>query len=226
MPDQTISNSNESQPRIPGFDAEATPLLGLGLGLTGLALGLRPRLAPVPLALTVLAALLYRDPKRVTPDAPGAVFAAADGQVLAIDELYEHRFLHTDAMRIATAISPLNVPVTRSPAAGHVRYLEHVRGEYRPASDAAAAERNERNYIGVETRWGPLLVVQIAGPLARRIACRVQLGDDVEAGERIGSLRFGARTDLILPRDAVNMLATVGASLVGGLSRVGTVSIL
>ena len=225
MPDQII-NSAERQPRIPGFDAEATPLLGLGLGLTGLALGLRPRLAPLPLAITAIAALFYRDPHRATPDVPGVVFAAADGQVQAIDELYEHRFLHTDAVRIATALSPLNVPVTRCPATGNVRYLEHVSGEYRPAWDAEAAERNERNYVGIETRWGPLLVVQIAGPLARRIACRVQLGDEVGAGERIGAVRFGARTDLILPRDAIGLLTTVGASLLGGLSRVGKVSIL
>jgi phosphatidylserine decarboxylase len=225
MPNQTI-HSDERQTRIPGFDAEATPLFGLGLGLTGLALGVRPRLAAVPLALTAIAALLYRDPNRATPDTPEIVFAAADGQVQAIDELYEHRFLHTDAVRIATAIAPFNVPVTRSPATGRVRYLEHVSGEYRPASDAEATERNERNYIGIETSWGPLLVVQYAGPLARRIACRVQLGDEVDAGERIGTVRFGARTDLILPRDAVSLLATTGSSLMGGLSRVGKVSVL
>jgi phosphatidylserine decarboxylase len=225
MPDQTI-HSDERQTRIPGFDAEATPLFGLGLGLTGLALGVRPRLAAVPIALTALAALLYRDPTRATPDIPSIVFAPADGQVQGINELYEHRFLHTDAARIAIATSPLNVPVTRSPAAGSVRYLEHVSGEYRPAWDVEATERNERNYIGIETRWGPLLVVQYAGPLARRIACRVQLGDDVGAGERIGAVRFGARTDLILPRDAVSLLASVGSSLMGGLSRVGKVSIV
>ncbi|MBC8075620.1 MAG: phosphatidylserine decarboxylase, partial [Chloroflexales bacterium] len=220
MPDQTI-HSNERQPRIPGFDAEATPLLGLGLGLTGLALGLRPRLAAVPLVLTALAALFYRDPNRATPAEPATVFAAADGTLQSVEELYEHRFLHTDAVRLVTAVSPLHVPVTRSPANGVVRYLERASGEFRPAWDAEAAERNERNYIGIETIWGPLLVVQIAGPLARRIACRVQVGDNVAAGERIGTVRFGARIDLILPRDAVTLLTSTGQALTGGISRIG-----
>jgi len=224
MPEQTISNTSKT--RIPGFDADATPLLGLGLGLTGLALGLRPRLAPLPLALTAIAALLYRDPRRTTPDEPGTVFAVADGVVQSVAELYEHRFLHTDALRIALAVSPLDVPVTRSPASGTVRYLERVSGEFRPAWDAEAAERNERTYIGVESSWGPLLVVQIAGPLARRLVCNVQLGDRVDAGERIGLARFGARTDLIVPRDAVEMLTTVGQSLKAGVSKIGRVTMV
>lgn len=224
MPEQTVTNTSKT--RIPGFDAEATPFLGLGLGLTGLALGLRPRLAPLPLALTALAALLFRDPDRATPDEPGSVFAAADGTVQSVEKLYEHRFLHTDAVRIALAVSPIDVPVTRSPAAGTVRYLERVSGEYRAASDAEAAERNERTYIGVETAWGPLLVVQIAGPLARRLVCNVQIGDRVEAGERIGIARFGARTDMILPRDVVELMVNTGETVRAGTSKLGRVAMV
>ena len=223
MPEQTAPNASQS--RIPGFDAEATPLLSIGLGLTGLALGLRPRLAPLPLAVTALAAMFYRDPHRATPDDPSAVFAAADGAVQSVEELYEHRFLHTDAVRMVVALSPLDVPVIRSPAPGTVRYLERIAGEFRPAWDAEAAERNERNYIGIETAWGPLLVVQIAGPLARRITCRVHLGDQVEGGERIGTARFGARIDMILPRDAIEVNANVGQTLKGGLTKIGRVAL-
>lgn len=72
MTEQVVSNL--PSPRIPGLDAEATPFLSVGLGLTGLALGLRPRLAPVPLALTALTALLYRDPERHTPDDTSVIF--------------------------------------------------------------------------------------------------------------------------------------------------------
>lgn len=224
MPEQTITKTNKT--RIPGFDAEATPFLGLGLGLTGLALGLRPRLAALPLALTAVAALLYRDPQRTTPDEPATVFAAADGIVQGVEELYEHRFLHTDAVRVSVVVSPLDVPVTRSPARGTVRYLERVSGEFRPAADAEAADRNERTYIGIETQWGPALVVQIAGPLARRLVCHVQLGDHVEAGERIGLARFGARTDLILPRDAVELRTATGEALKAGTSKIGRVTMV
>lgn len=212
--------TNERNRHIPGLDAEATPLLGIGLGLTGLALGLRPRLAPFPLALTALAAILYRDPERNTPQETDAVFAVSDGTVLRIDEIYEHRFLHTDSLRIVVAQSPLDVPVNRSPASGIVRYVEHVAGEYRPAWDVEAAERNTRTYVGIETLWGPMLIVQIAGPLARRIVCRAQMGDRVDAGERIGTVRFGARTDLIVQRDSVEMLLHVNQHLIAGVSRI------
>src|SRR5689334_16595434 len=133
MPEQTIPGAR--RPKLPGLDSKVTPMLGVGLGLTGLLLGVRPRLAAWPLALTAVAALLYRDPDRVTPDTPDAIFAPADGVVIGVDDLYEHRFLHTDAVRVAIAASPFDVPFHRSPAAGRVGYLEHVSGEYGPIWD-------------------------------------------------------------------------------------------
>ncbi len=221
MADQTLTNERAAP--IPGIDAAATPLLSIGLGLTGLALGFRPRLAPLPLVLTALAAALYRDPHRVTPDEPRTIFAPADGSIIAIEELYEHRFVHSDCLRIATLISPLNVPVNRSPAAGEVRYHATVSGEHRPVTNPEAAEHNERIYIGIETAWGPVLLVQIAGPLARRIVCKVQVGDALQAGERIGTLRFGARLDLIVQRDALRAMVGIGDRVAAGLSRLGQV---
>lgn len=221
MTEQTVSNDRSSP--IPGLDPEATPLLGLGLGLTGLALGLRPRLAAVPLALTAITAALYRDPARSTPVEPGTLFAHADGAVARVEELYEHRFIHSDCLRIAVAIAPLDVPFCRCPAAGTVSLVERVSGEYRPAGDAEAGERNERVYVGVDTDWGPLLLALIAGPLARRISCRVKVGDRIEAGTRIGSARFGARADLFVQRDAVRLDVATGQRLVAGVSRMGRV---
>lgn len=222
MTEQTVSKDRSSS--IPGLDPEATPLLGLGLGLTGLALGLRPRLAAIPLALTAITAALYRDPARSTPVEPGTLFAPADGAVARVEELYEHRFIHSDCLRIAVAIAPLDVPFCRCPAAGTVSFVEHVGGEYRPAGDAEAGERNERVYVGVESDWGPLLLALIAGPLARRISCRVKVGDRLEAGTRLGSVRFGARVDLFVQRDAVHLDVAPGQRLVAGLSRIGRVA--
>jgi phosphatidylserine decarboxylase len=222
MPEQTTSTTR-NKARLPGFDSEATPVIGVGLGLTGLLLGLRPRLAAWPLALTAAAALLYRDPERATPESPEALFAPADGTVLGVEELYEHRFLHTDAVRVAIAASPLDVPVHRSPAAGTIAYLEHVSGEHFPVSEPRAAEQNERQYVGIKTEWGPLLLVLIGGPLARRLACQIALGERVDAGARLGSARFGARVDLVLPRDVVAGLPAAGARVYAGATRIGRV---
>ncbi len=219
MTEQTSSSTRKA--RLPGLDAEATPVIGVGLGLTGLVLGLRPRLAGWPLALTAVAALLYRDPKRVTPADPYAIFAPADGVVIGVDEMYEHRFLHTDAVRIAIAASPFDVPVQRSPAAGMVAYTEHVEGEYHSIGDMAAGDTNERQYIGIKTAWGPLLLALVAGPLARRLDCRVEVGDQLAAGQRLSTIRFGARVDLLLPYDELGDFPAVGEHLRAGVSRIG-----
>jgi len=222
MSEQTIPTTRKT--KLPGLDSEVTPVLGVGLGLTGLLLGLRPRLAAWPLALTAVAALLYRDPDRVTPDEPDAIFAPADGVVIGVEELYEHRFLHTDAVRVAIAASPFDVPVHRSPAAGTVAYLEHVAGEYGPVWDLSAAERNERQYIGIKSEWGPILLSLIGGPLARRISCNLQIGARLEPGARLCTLRFGARVDLLLPRDVVEHLPAAGSRLYAGATRVGRIA--
>lgn len=221
MPEQTASTPRKSW--LPGLDAEVTPVLGLGLGVAGILLRLRPRLAIWPLAVTVAAALLYRDPERSTPDEAETIFAPADGIVLGVEELYEHRFLHTDATRLSIAVSPIDVPVQRSPASGVVAYLEHIPGEYRPIWDVQAAEQNERQYIGIKTEWGPLLMVLIAGPLARRITCRVGLGEQLDVGARLSTVRFGVRVDLLLPRDAAEGLPSVGDRVRAGTTRVGQI---
>jgi len=221
MPQQTASTTRKT--KLPGLDSEATPLLGVGLGLTGLLLGLRPRLAAWPLALTALAALFYRDPDRTTVTHPDALIAPADGTVIGIEELYEHRYLHTDAVRVAIAASPFDVPVHRSPAAGTIAYLEHAPGEYRPIWDMRAADYNERQYIGIRTEWGPLLLQIISGPLARRMASRVHPGESIEAGARLGTVRFGARVDLLVPYDVVDQLPAIGSHVKAGVTQIGRI---
>jgi phosphatidylserine decarboxylase len=222
MPEEIITTT--PKPRLPGLDAAATPVIGVGLGLTGIMLGLKPRLAAWPLALTAAAALLYRDPKRRTPSEPDFVFAPADGSVVALEEFYEHRFLHTDAVRLAIAVAPFDVPVQRSPVAGLVAFVEHVPGEYRPVWDLAASEHNERLHIGIKSSWGPVLITLIAGPLGRRIEYSVAEGDHVVAGERLATARFGARVDLVLPADVLESLPIIGDTLRAGVTRVGRVA--
>jgi phosphatidylserine decarboxylase len=222
MPEQDIS-SDQPKVRLPGLDPEAIPVIGLGLGMAGLLLGLRPRLAAWPLALTALAALLYRNPDRETPSSADSLIAPADGVVLVVDERYEHRFLHTDARRLLVDVSPLEVPVQRSPLSGTVEYLEHVSGEERPlwALRAADTKHSERQYIGIAAEWGRALLVITAGPLARHIACPLRVGQHVSAGERITTVRLGAYVELLLPRDIVTHLPVPGARLQAGLTPVG-----
>lgn len=208
---------------IAGFDADVLPVIGFGLGVTSIVLGFRPRYALVPLACTMAATLFYRDPERLPPADPMKLFAPADGKVIHIDEVYEHRFLHTDSLRISTLVSPLDVPVHRSPVAGIVRYVEHIQGTNHVLRDREGSEQNTRSYIGIETSWGPLLMAHIAGPLTQTIVNHVQEGDIVEAGHRLGTARFGSRTDLIVQRDTLDLLITSGEKTQAGMTPIAQV---
>jgi phosphatidylserine decarboxylase len=218
------SQSPESRHHIPGLDPDATPLIGIGLSIAGLALGIRPRLAAWPLALTAAAAMFYRDPDRTTPRDRDALFAPADGSIRSIDEIYEHRFLHTDALRITIGVSPVDVPVQRSPAAGRVEYLDYLESDQSSGWEAPGpTERGPCLLIGVTADWAPLLLAVRASALNRQLACRVALGDRVEAGQRLSVARFGARVSLLIPRDILADWPTIGEPVRAGVTRVGSV---
>jgi phosphatidylserine decarboxylase len=205
--------------QLPGLDPAATPLIGIGLGIAGLLVGIRPRLAPLPIAITAaVATLLYRNPRRATPAAPAALFAPADGVIAEVAELYDHRFLHTDALRISIKAAPLDVPIQRSPAAGAIAYLE----AFTPPQ-LTATEQPARLYIGLNTDWGPIAIAVTAGPLTRQVVSDVAVGDLVAAGDRIGIARIGARTDLIVPLDMVAVLPEAGARMRAGETPIGQV---
>ena len=212
MPEETLS-SDDPRPHIPGLDADATPLIGCGISLVGLLLGLRPRMAALPLMLTAAVALLYRDPERITPQDERALFAPADGLLHSVDQIYEHRFLHTDATRLIINASPIDVPIQRSPAIGTIAYLEHV--------EPSASSETAGLHIGIQTGWAPLLLTITAGPVAQQVLSRVQQGEVIRAGQRLSTARFGAQVALLIPSDAAEHFPRVGTQLRAGLSRIG-----
>lgn len=215
MPEEILS-SNDSQdprPRIPGLDADATPLIGCGISLIGLLLGLRPRLAAWPLAMTAAVALLYRDPDRITPQDQNALFAPADGALHSIDQIYEHRFLHTDATRLTIHTSLIDVPVQRSPVIGRIAYLEHV--------EPSGTAETPSLHIGLQMAWAPILLTITAGPIGQQVLSRVQQGESVSAGQRLSIARFGAQVALLIPSDAAEHFPSIGTQLRAGQTRIG-----
>ncbi|MDW8147113.1 MAG: phosphatidylserine decarboxylase [Roseiflexaceae bacterium] len=231
LKDQLAMGNNPSLPdaipRIPGFEPAATPIVSLGIGLAGLLLRFRPRLALAPLALSAVAALLCRDPERATPDDADAIFAPADGVTLGTNELYEHRFLHTDAIQLAINVSPFDVAVQRSPASGIIDYLEHHTADFFHLRDPRdAARRTERLFLGISTAWGPLLLVITARLPGQRVTPLVGLGERVRAGQRLTRVRFGSRVELLAPRDLIEWQPAPGARLRAGVSLVGQVVLL
>lgn len=213
--------------RIPGFEPAATPIVSLGLGIAGVLLRFRPRLAPLPLALTAVAALLCRDPERATPEDADALFAPADGIAHGTNELYEHRFLHTDAVQLTIDVSPFDVAVQRSPTSGTIDYLEHHSTNLlslRMPHDAT--RRAERLFLGISTAWGPLLLVITTRLPGQHITPLVRLGDRVRAGQRLTRVRFGSRVELLAPRDLIEWQPAPGARLRAGVSLIGQVVLL
>ncbi len=150
--------------------------------------------------LLVFVTVFFRNPQRKIPEDPKAVICPADGKVIEIKEIDEPDFLKTRCIRICVFMNVFNVHVNRIPLGGTVREVRYFPGKFLVASLDKASELNERNAVLIEGAGGvKILVVQIAGIVARRIVNYVAAGDAVTKGDRFGLIRFGSRLDLYLP---------------------------
>jgi phosphatidylserine decarboxylase len=149
----------------------------------------------------------FRDPERVSPGGDTIVISPADGKVISIKKVIENEFFKGEALQISIFMSPLNVHVNRIPISGKVAHYRYVPGEFFAAFEDKASEKNEQTIIGLESGRGKVMFKQIAGFVARRIVCNLQVGDSVSAGERFGMIKFGSRVDVFLPPGSVPKVA-------------------
>jgi len=162
-------------------------------------------LAGLLIALFALLLYFFRDPKRTPPAGPAGeemFLSPADGRVVEVQQVHEPRFLEGEGLKIGIFMSLLDVHVNRAPVEGRVTLVEHIPGQFLQAFRPEASEVNERTLVGLESRYGRILIKQIAGILARRVVCWVQAGQELRAGERLGVIKFGSRVDLYLPLEA------------------------
>lgn len=162
---------------------------------------LRYILIGISVFLLIFSLNFFRDPDRTPPKTEEVVLSPADGKVLIIKDVFEKRFLNSEAQQISIFMSPLNVHVNRIPITGKVDYLNYVEGEYLVAYHDKADSANERSEIGITSKYGKVLFTQVAGFVARRIVYDLNVGDDVKIGERFGMIKFGSRVDVIVPKD-------------------------
>ncbi len=141
----------------------------------------------------------FRDPERTPPNKDNVIVSPADGEIVAIKEIEEDQFLKGKAQQVSIFMSPLNVHVNRIPISGKVDFLKYVKGDYLVAFHEKADKRNERTEIGITSKFGKMFFTQIAGFIARRIVCDLKVGDDVKMGNRFGMIKFGSRSDVIVP---------------------------
>ncbi len=152
--------------------------------------------------LLVFIVQFFRDPPRQIPDTPGAVICPADGKVIALGEV-EDPYLKRPAKRVSVFMNVFNVHSNRIPVTGKIKELWYSRGKFINAALDKASLDNERNALWLQTDQGQdVVVVQVAGLIARRILCYVKPGEQVERGARYGFIRFGSRVDVYLPLSA------------------------
>jgi phosphatidylserine decarboxylase len=174
-------------------------------------------LAGLFIALYAVLLRFFRDPKRTPPAGEGVFLAPADGRVVEIRQVYEPGFLGGEALKVGIFMSLSNVHVNRAPVEGQVVLVEHVPGQFLQAFRPEASEVNEHNLVGLDTRYGRVMVKQIAGILARRVVCWVRPGQRLEAGERLGVIKFGSRVEVYLPLGA-EPLVRVGEQVRAGMT--------
>lgn len=198
-------------------------LLFSALSLLGVALALIVHWgAWLLLALTLgpwgFVVSFFRDPQRTIPTDPLALLSPADGTVTHVGEVDDPDFPNGRAFRISIFLSVFNVHVNRMPRAGRVTAVRYIPGEFLDARHPECGVRNEQMWIDVEEPNGrPLRLKQISGAIARRIVCWLKAGDAITAGERFGMIKFGSRTDVLLPIDAVNQVQVkIGDTVHGG----------
>lgn len=169
--------------------------------------------------LTLWCAWFFRDPARVTPQRTGLVISPADGVVNMITEAVPpaELGLGDEALpRVSVFMNVFNCHVNRLPVTGTVKKSLYRTGQFLSADLDKASDANERQSLLVETEDGKeIVVVQIAGLVARRILCFVHEEQEMQAGERFGLIRFGSRCDVYLPKGSAPLVA-LGQSAIAG----------
>jgi phosphatidylserine decarboxylase len=159
----------------------------------------------------------FRDPNREIVRQAGIVLSPADGKIVSISREHEPIYLQDTAVRVSIFLSVLDIHVQRMPLDGKVLRVDHKPGRFLQAFKPEASDVNEYIAMLLETSYGPVLVKQIAGILARRCVNFAEVGERVRMGERFGLIKFGSRVDLFLPLRA-EILVKEGEHVYAGLT--------
>jgi phosphatidylserine decarboxylase len=173
-----------------------------------------PLWAVIPILLAAFFLWFFRDPDRVIPSESGAVVSPADGKVTSVATV---KMDGETFKSISIFLNVFNVHVNRSPVSGVIRGARYQAGKFLNAMNPASAEQNEQNTVTIEGEGQRVIFKQIAGLLARRIVFTKKIGDRVRRGERVGLIKFGSRTDVLLDASA-EVAVKVGDHVKGGSS--------
>ncbi len=176
--------------------------------------------AVIPLVVAAYFAYFFRNPERQIQTDPAVLYSPADGTVMAVEDFYDSEYLNQAATKIIIFMSVFNVHVNRSPMAGEIKYQSYVCGQFVPANEEQASLVNERHALGIAGSRVNILVIQVAGILARRIVSWRTLGNRLEQGELYGMIKFGSSLEIVVPK-SVTVCVKKGDSTVGGRTVIG-----
>jgi phosphatidylserine decarboxylase len=193
-------------------------LTGLILYLT-VSMGTSFTLVGIAFGLLVFCLNFFRDPVRNVPAGKNLILAPADGKIVKLIEVDDPEL--GESQLVSIFLNVFNVHANRMPIEGTFTDVKYHKGKFLAAFDHKASDENERTEITIISKVGTLKVKQIAGLIARRILCYAKNGESMEMGGRLGFIRFGSRTDLILPKH-VNLSVKLGQKVVGNKTIMGT----
>ncbi|MBY0500788.1 MAG: phosphatidylserine decarboxylase [Alphaproteobacteria bacterium] len=200
------------------------PFIALFSGITLVFFLFSTTLGSIGLVLSIWCIYFFRNPRRVTPLGKGLIVSPGDGLVTKIEVALppkELKWTKKPLTRISIFLNVFDVHVNRIPVDGIITKIYYHPGKFFNASLDKASEHNERNSIIIKTLSGQeVLVVQIAGLIARRILCETKEGQEVNAGETFGIIRFGSRVDLYLPEGVASQVIE-GQRMIGGETIIG-----
>lgn len=179
-------------------------------------------IAALLLLVPIAVALFFRDPDRTSPVDASLVLAPADGKIMHAGPADPRYAPEGQWLQIITFLSPLDVHINRTPVSGTVRRVEYHPGSFVPAYHHDAA-KNERSEIWMDHDGVTIVVRQIVGMMARRVVCRLAVGQQLSAGDRIGLMKFGSRMDVFVPLSATILVkpgdrTTAGESVLARLA--------
>lgn len=171
--------------------------------------------------ITLFIAFFFRNPKRKIPSLENIILSPADGKIIYVGECEEDRFLKKKVLKVSIFMSIFDVHLNRAPASGKVLQRSYLPGRFLVANVEKSSLLNEQNAMILETEDRlKILLIQIAGFVARRIVCYAKADDTLRRGEIFGLIRFGSRVDLYLPTE-VKAIVRIGQRVKGGESIIG-----
>ena len=205
---------------FPKIHKEGYKFLAISILATFLVLFFSQLLGFILIIITIWVYYFFRDPERYSINDDKYLVSPADGLITDISEKSgpeELRLENTAYTRISVFMNVFNCHVNRIPSSGKVDEIFYKPGKFLNASLDKASEENERNYYKINLKNGEeIIIVQIAGLIARRIVCEVEQGQELKQGDRIGMIRFGSRVDIYFKNKKV--LAKLGQNVVAGES--------